>query len=168
MSPAARGTPGGNPGRGAGVGAGPRPAERRTPQRRAPERRTSPRDQDRPVTGAARPGRGDAGGGPRPPARRGPVRATGAVRAPVRTRTRTRTGTPGARQLAVLTVVVLVLTVFGVRLVDLQTLTGRELAQRAYDDRLKTAVIPAERGQIVDRNGVVLATSVERDRKSVV
>ena len=161
MSPAARGTPGGNPGRGAGVGAGPRPAERRTLQRRAPERRTSPRDQDRPVTPAARPGRGDAGGGPRPPARRGPVRATGAVRAPVRTRTRTRTGAPGARQLAVLTVVVLVLTVFGVRLVDVQTLTGRELAQRAYDDRLKTAVIPAERGQIVDRNGVVLATSVE-------
>ena len=68
---------------------------------------------------------------------------------------------PGRRQLAVLVAVGVVLVVFGVRLVDLQTLTGRDLAQRAFDLRLETAVIPAERGQIVDRNGVVLATSVE-------
>ena len=74
--------------------------------------------------------------------------------------TRPRTANPGRRQLAVLVVVVVLLAAFGVRLVDLQAFAGRDLAQEAFAGRLSTAVIPADRGQIVDRNGVVLATSV--------
>jgi cell division protein FtsI (penicillin-binding protein 3) len=61
----------------------------------------------------------------------------------------------------VLAGVLVVLAVLAVRLVDLQALTGRDLAREALDGRLESAVIPAARGQIVDRNGVVLATSVE-------
>jgi cell division protein FtsI (penicillin-binding protein 3) len=61
----------------------------------------------------------------------------------------------------VLVVVVVLLAVFGVRLVDLQAFAGRDLAQEAFAGRLRTAVIQADRGQILDRDGVVLATSVE-------
>lgn len=50
----------------------------------------------------------------------------------------------------------------GVRLVDLQLLGGRSLAAVAHDSRVRTVVIPAERGDILDANGVVLATSVQR------
>lgn len=50
----------------------------------------------------------------------------------------------------------------GVRLVYVQGFAGPALAEEALGGRMHTEVIPAERGQIVDRGGVVLATSVER------
>ena len=57
-----------------------------------------------------------------------------------------------------LAVVVLVLVGFAARLLYVQGLAGHALADRAFDLRLQTDVVPAERGEIVDRDGVVLAT----------
>lgn len=58
--------------------------------------------------------------------------------------------------------VLAVLVVFGVRLVTVQGLQGEAVAQAALNQRLFTVTIPGDRGDIVDANGVVLATSVER------
>lgn len=58
--------------------------------------------------------------------------------------------------------VLAVLAVFGVRLVTVQGLQGEAVAQAALNQRLFTVTIPGDRGDIVDANGVVLATSVER------
>ncbi|MBX9246128.1 penicillin-binding protein 2 [Actinotalea ferrariae] len=54
------------------------------------------------------------------------------------------------------------LTVFAGRLVYVQGLQGPALAERALDERMVTVPIPGDRGDIVDRDGDVLATSVER------
>lgn len=73
-----------------------------------------------------------------------------------------RTSGPRRRQPVLLIGVIGLLVVLGVRLVDLQLLGGRSLAAVAHDSRVRTIVLPAERGDIVDANGVVLATSVQR------
>jgi cell division protein FtsI (penicillin-binding protein 3) len=57
---------------------------------------------------------------------------------------------------------VVILVGFAGRLVYLQGLDGPAVAAEAFDLRLTTDVLAAERGQILDANGVVLATSVER------
>ena len=140
-------------------------AERRTPQRRAPRRGAPPpaqRVQRSPSVRRAEPNRSTTDRLARVPDQRRPGPATRPPprRIEGRRATRATTANPGRRQLAVLVVVVVVLAAFGVRLVDLQAFAGRDLAQEAFAGRLSTAVIPADRGQIVDRNGVVLATSV--------
>jgi cell division protein FtsI (penicillin-binding protein 3) len=61
-----------------------------------------------------------------------------------------------------LVLVVVVLLGFAARLVYLQGLAGPALASDAFDLRLTTDIVQADRGEIVDANGVVLATSVER------
>jgi cell division protein FtsI (penicillin-binding protein 3) len=61
-----------------------------------------------------------------------------------------------------LVVVLLLLGVCAGRLVYVQALAGPALAARALELRTVTLEVPAERGEILDRNGVVLATSVER------
>lgn len=61
-----------------------------------------------------------------------------------------------------LAAVVLLLVVFAGRLVYVQVFAGEALAAGAYSQRLNTEVIPADRGPILDRNGEVLARSVER------
>jgi len=58
--------------------------------------------------------------------------------------------------------VALIVGVFGIRLVQLQVFQAPKLAAEALDGRMVTTALPAHRGQIVDRNGVVLATSVDR------
>ncbi|HEY3505874.1 MAG TPA: penicillin-binding transpeptidase domain-containing protein [Actinocatenispora sp.] len=84
------------------------------------------------------------------PARRGPFRG-GVV----------RLGSPG-RRLRLGTVVVLVLfTVIAGRLVQLQVTDAHAYATRALNQRLWTVPLPAARGSILDRNGTVLAHSVE-------
>src|SRR3546814_9998574 len=55
----------------------------------------------------------------------------------------------------------MLLSVFGVRLVQLQGLDPHAYAAMAAAEGLVTAELPAERGAIVDRNGVELATSVD-------
>ena len=50
-----------------------------------------------------------------------------------------------------------------VRLVDLQVLQHDELVDRAERQQLQTRILAAKRGDIVDRKGRVLATSVDAD-----
>jgi cell division protein FtsI (penicillin-binding protein 3) len=71
-------------------------------------------------------------------------------------------GSPGRRQILLLAAVAVVLVAFAARLLQVQAFDGQALAADAFDGRLTTDVIPAERGEILDRNGEVLATSVER------
>jgi cell division protein FtsI (penicillin-binding protein 3) len=63
---------------------------------------------------------------------------------------------------ALLAAVALVLVGFTARLLYVQGFAATALASSALDGRLTTDVIPADRGEILDRNGEVLATSVER------
>ncbi|WP_221934870.1 peptidoglycan D,D-transpeptidase FtsI family protein [Georgenia yuyongxinii] len=65
------------------------------------------------------------------------------------------------RQVALVAVLTMLL-VFGGRLVYVQAVQGPELADQARDDRTRTSLIRAPRGDIVDSDGEVLATSVER------
>ena len=58
-------------------------------------------------------------------------------------------------------VLAIVLSLFGARLVQLQGLDARTYAAEAEQGRLRTAVLPAVRGTIADRNGVALATTVD-------
>ena len=123
---------------------------------------------------------GPSGAPGRTPARgtqtRTPARAQ--TRSPVRAQTRTpaRTVSNAApvrrpmpssdrterRHNGVLVVVLLVLVVFAGRLVYVQGLHGESVAAVALDKRMSTSKLTAERGEITDAAGVVLATSVER------
>lgn len=69
-------------------------------------------------------------------------------------------GTPAFRLRVALVVITMVLSVFGVRLLQLQALDEQQLAQRAAANGTQQVVLPAERGDIVDRNGAPLAVSV--------
>lgn len=73
-----------------------------------------------------------------------------------------RSAHPERRHNALLGLVLVVLVVFAGRLVYVQGLRGQAVAAEALDERMSTARLPAERGEITDANGVVLATSVER------
>lgn len=77
---------------------------------------------------------------------------TARTRAPLRVR----------RQKALLVLVLVLLMVCAGRLVYVQAFAGPALAAEALKGRTVTLVVPAERGEILDREGVVLATSVER------
>ena len=66
----------------------------------------------------------------------------------------------GRRQSVVLGIVLLVSAVFAGRLVYVQAIAGPALAQAAVDARSISNVIIAPRGNILDANGEVLATSV--------
>lgn len=54
-----------------------------------------------------------------------------------------------------------ILSLFAGRLVEFQVLRANELAAKGLDQRLRTTVIPAERGQITDSSGRPLAQTVE-------
>ncbi|MGI9092039.1 MAG: peptidoglycan D,D-transpeptidase FtsI family protein [Mycobacteriales bacterium] len=84
--------------------------------------------------------------------------------APRRPSSRTLRLGSGSRRLTVsfVGVVVLVL-VLGGRLVQLQALDGATYASAAQQSRLRTTDIQATRGQILDRNGEVMAYSVDAD-----
>jgi cell division protein FtsI (penicillin-binding protein 3) len=58
-------------------------------------------------------------------------------------------------------VIAMVLSVFGVRLVQLQGIDPKAYAAMAAREGSVKVVLPAERGAITDRNGVGLATSVD-------
>lgn len=55
----------------------------------------------------------------------------------------------------------LVLGLFGGRLVQLQAIEAAAYAEQATEQRLRTLTLPAERGDIVDRAGQILATTVD-------
>jgi len=69
---------------------------------------------------------------------------------------------PARRQAVSTLIMMAILLVFVVRLVFIQVIDAEALATSALDTRLRTVVITPPRGDIVDRNGVVLATSVDR------
>ncbi len=58
--------------------------------------------------------------------------------------------------------VCIALSLFAVQLLRLQALDASAMAQQALGSRLTTVPVNAARGQIVDREGVVLATSLDR------
>lgn len=58
-------------------------------------------------------------------------------------------------------VTAIVLSLFAIRLVDLQAIRGEALAQEALGQRLRTAEIPALRGAILDDDGNPLAITLE-------
>jgi cell division protein FtsI (penicillin-binding protein 3) len=57
--------------------------------------------------------------------------------------------------------VVLVFVVYASRLVQIQGVQAPVLAQDATQGRIRTVIIPASRGEITDRNGVPLATTID-------
>lgn len=67
-----------------------------------------------------------------------------------------------ARRLVAIAVVLLCAVIFSVRLVDLQVVNAAGYNAEALDKRAVPVTIPSLRGDIVDRNGVVLATTDER------
>jgi len=58
--------------------------------------------------------------------------------------------------------VLFVFSLFGAQLLRLQALDASTMARAALKSRLSVAVLPGLRGDIIDANGVVLATSLER------
>lgn len=66
------------------------------------------------------------------------------------------------RRRIVLAFVLTVFLVFGGRLVWVQAVEGDQLAEEARNSRLRSGTIDAPRGDILDADGEVLATSVER------
>jgi cell division protein FtsI (penicillin-binding protein 3) len=73
-----------------------------------------------------------------------------------------RVGDPVVRQRVVSLLVIALLLVFAGRLVVIQGVRASELSQEALDQRLITKEVTTPRADIVDRNGVVLATTVDR------
>jgi cell division protein FtsI (penicillin-binding protein 3) len=71
------------------------------------------------------------------------------------------------RYVAVRVVLVGALVVAGLRLVQVQGFEAEALSAKAESQRTTTITIPAQRGSIVDRNGVKLAFSVETRALSV-
>ncbi len=78
-----------------------------------------------------------------------------------RAATRFRVRSPRRRSTLVLLVFLFIVTLFMGRLVELQALRSSELASAGLDQRLRTSVIPADRGTIADAQGRPLAQTVE-------
>ncbi|KAM9865067.1 Penicillin-binding protein PbpB [Leucobacter aridicollis] len=74
---------------------------------------------------------------------------------------RTLRGTRG-RNLVVFAILVLVALAFMVRLIDLQMISAAAMNEESHEKRAVPVTIPSVRGDIVDRNGNVLATTDER------
>lgn len=70
-------------------------------------------------------------------------------------------GSPSFRLRAGFLIIAIVLSFFGARLVQLQGIDPNSYAQMAADEGVENVVLPAERGDILDRNGIPLADSIE-------
>src|SRR5438128_194595 len=110
-------------------------ADRRPPRRRVP----GPARPARPATGTAK-ARGQA-------APRGPRTI--------------RLGSPRPRLRLVAFALTMTLLVFVVRLLQVQAVDATAYAAKAEQNRAFSHTVAAERGEITDRNGVALATSVD-------
>lgn len=73
-----------------------------------------------------------------------------------------RIGEPPRRQAIVTALAFALLGVLALRLIQIQAIDSEHLAAQALDNRLVTSEITPPRADIVDRNGNVLATSVDR------
>ncbi|WP_211210954.1 peptidoglycan D,D-transpeptidase FtsI family protein [Sporichthya polymorpha] len=96
---------------------------------------------------------------PRQPAARRPA-ATG-PRRPLPPRRGTKLGNPGRRLQAALLCLSLVVALLIGRLLQVQGFEASSYAAVAQNERLRTVAVPATRGVIFDRDGDVLARSVE-------
>ncbi|MFW7415852.1 peptidoglycan D,D-transpeptidase FtsI family protein, partial [Demequina sp. SO4-18] len=73
-----------------------------------------------------------------------------------------RVGDPRTRQRIVTLATLVILAVFAIKLVMIQGVNASELSTAALENRLATSTIEPVRADIVDRNGVVMATSAQR------
>ena len=98
------------------------------------------------------------------PATRAPrsVRGGGEPPARVQRPSGPRPPRPHRRQALLAALVVLTLLAFTSRLVYVQVLRSEAIAAEALASRITSRELPAERGEILDAEGVVLASSVER------
>ena len=120
-----------------------RPADRST-SRRPAARTEDPQTRQAPRNSAPR---------RQAPRRQAPRRLAGLV---------PRIGEPGSRQTFLSVASLLVVGLFVARLIDVQLVSAAPLAEEALAQRLVTVEVTPTRADILDRNGVVLATSVER------
>lgn len=74
---------------------------------------------------------------------------------------RTLSGTRG-RNLVVFAIVLLTALAFMIRLIDVQMVSAAQMNEDSHEKRAVPVTIPSVRGDIVDRNGDVLATTDER------
>lgn len=95
---------------------------------------------------------------PRPAA----VSRSGGVVAPPRPKAAPAPVSPVRRQRWLVVFSALVVTLFVGRLIQVQVFEAPGLAAAARQGRTASVSVPAHRGDILDRNGVVLATSVDR------
>jgi cell division protein FtsI (penicillin-binding protein 3) len=70
---------------------------------------------------------------------------------------------PAGRLVALFALMAFSFGAISVRLVVLQVSQAQELQDRAFDQRVRTIDLPAQRGQILDRNGARLALSTPAD-----
>jgi cell division protein FtsI (penicillin-binding protein 3) len=70
---------------------------------------------------------------------------------------------PAGRLVALFALMAFAFGTISMRLVVLQVSQAQELQDRAFDQRVRTMDLPAQRGQIVDRNGARLALSTPAD-----
>lgn len=73
----------------------------------------------------------------------------------------TRRGSPSLRLRVGFVLIAMVLSAFGARLVQLQGFDPHAYAQAAQKENLVNQVLPAQRGEILDRNGEPLADSAD-------
>ncbi len=93
---------------------------------------------------------------------RAPARRVARTRPAVRRRVRApRLADPRRRLRLATTLAMAMFAALGIRLVELQLTDGPAYAASGLENRLQTVELPAPRGAIVDRNGTVLAHSVE-------
>jgi cell division protein FtsI (penicillin-binding protein 3) len=89
---------------------------------------------------------------------RGTVRT---ARGPARRPRGSLRGAPKLRLRVGFVLIAMVLSVFGARLVQLQGIDPGSYAAMAAEERSQTVVLPATRGEILDRNGEPLAESID-------
>ncbi len=70
---------------------------------------------------------------------------------------------PRRRIYLILAVFIIFMGSIGARLMTFQVLRGASLGQEARDERTRDRAVPARRGTIVDRNGMILAGSIPAD-----
>ena len=92
---------------------------------------------------------------------RDPRAAPATPRRPARPPAGSRRGSPQLRLRVGFIIIAMVLSVFGARLIQLQGVDAKAYAAKAVANSTVTIVLPAERGDIVDRNGRPLADSVD-------
>ncbi|WP_282691796.1 penicillin-binding protein 2 [Streptomyces sp. CC208A] len=129
------------------------PPRRRVP---APARPARPRS----ASSSGRSGSGGGGSrGPRPAAR--PAARRPAPRPPARKPRTIKLGSPRPRLRLISLGLTLVMLVFVVRLLQVQAVDASAYAAKADKYRFQEYTLSAERGEITDRNGIALATSVD-------